>query len=205
MAFAMKSEWRSPSVRNDVRHQIGMPFGIKSERRSTSSESPFRLLERHLLALSASRIKTYYEKYLSNDLVYSLPELFTSDVVSIPKRLTGVREYRFFTALSMVLYNAVGLLFVDCCSQVIEQLDFRKKSVFAYYPTKFVQKDDEWTARNDYKAEYNAFAEKLDAQIEPGDVILKFDISGYFETISHSKLVSLLRTFSPESSLEKRL
>ena len=163
----------------------------------------FRLLKAHLLALSDSNIKTYYKNYVANDLLYSLPELFTSDVVSIPKRLTGVREYRFFAAPSMVLFNAIGLVFVDCCSQVIEQLDFKKKSVFAYYPTKFIQKDGEWTARNDYKAEYNAFADKLNAQIEPGDVVLKFDISGYFETISHANLVGLLRTFAPESSLEK--
>jgi hypothetical protein len=163
----------------------------------------FRLLKDHLLALSDSNIKTYYKNYVANDLVYSLPELFASDVVSIPKRLTGVREYRFFAAPSMVLFNAIGLVFVDCCSQVIEQLDFKKKSVFAYYPTKFIQKDGEWTARNDYKAEYNAFADKLNAQIKPGDVVLKFDISGYFETISHAKLVGLLRTFAPESSLEK--
>ena len=163
----------------------------------------FRLLKERLLSLSDSNIKTYYKNYIANDLVYALPEFFTSDVVSIPKRLTGVREYRFFSVPAMVCFNAIGLVFVDCCSQVIEQLDFKRKRVFAYYPTKFIYKDGEWTARNDYKAEYNAFADKLNTQIEPRDVILKFDISGYFETISHPKLVGLLRTFAPESSLEK--
>ena len=103
----------------------------------------------------------------------------------------------------MVLYNALGLLFVDCCSNVIDQLDFKRKNIFSYYPTKFINNESGWVARNDYKTEYHAFEEKLNAHIEPGNVVLKIDISGYFESIDHSKLVRLIKNFSQESALEK--
>jgi len=155
------------------------------------------------LSLSEARVKTYYDKYIANDLVYSLPELFSSDIVSIPKKLTGVREYRFFSCYSMILYNAVGLLFVDCCAQFIEQLNFKRKNVFAYYPTKFIQDKNNWTVRTDYKDEYKNFKETLAKQVKPGNVILTLDIESYFETIVHSNLVGILKNYSPESALEK--
>lgn len=56
----------------------------------------FRLVKNQLITLSDHNVRKFYKRYISNDLVYSLPELFSSDIVSVPKKLTGVREYRFF-------------------------------------------------------------------------------------------------------------
>lgn len=58
----------------------------------------------------------YYKKYIKSELFYSIPYLFSTDNVSIPKNVNGLREYKFFTMMSMILYNAVGLLFVDICN-----------------------------------------------------------------------------------------
>ena len=163
----------------------------------------FLLLKDRLTELSDRRVRSYYKKYVATDLLYSLPELFSADLVSVPKKLSSLREYRFFSVPSMLLYNAAGLLFVDSCSRFIEQLDFTRRNVFSFYPTKFQRGASGWEARNDYRTEYKGFSDRLKTAIQPGDVVLRLDISNYFETISHAKLVSLLRRFSPASTLAK--
>lgn len=120
-----------------------------------------RILRKSLLKLKKSKIKSFYETYIKNDLVFSLPEFFSTDVVFVPKNITSVREYRFFSTFSLILYNAIGLLFVDCCSQMIDDLDFKRKNVFAYYPTKFSRKEEEdklWNVKSTYKSEYNNYS-----------------------------------------------
>lgn len=82
-----------------------------------------RLLKEHFSDLDEEDARKYYKKFIETDLVYSLPELFSTDIVSVPKEVTGIRNYRFFSTFSIVLYGAIGLLFVDCCSKIINDLD----------------------------------------------------------------------------------
>jgi hypothetical protein len=167
----------------------------------------FRLLKKTFEGLNERTVSSYYDKFIESDLVYSLPELFSTDIVLVPKNITNIREYRFFSAFSMILYNAVGLLFVDCCSEIVNNIDFSKKNIFSYYPTKFVLSSDKekfkWRATNDYKTEYKNFSRKLKEIIQPGNVILKIDIAQYFGSIDHDRLIELLKFFSPEASLKR--
>jgi len=163
----------------------------------------FRLLKNTFLMLSPKIVSNYYDEMIKNDFVYSLPELFSSDIVLIPKKLTSVREYRFFSVYSMILYNAVGLLFVDSCSEMLNNVNFNRNKINAFYPTKFKRKDNKWIVSNDYKTEYKKFTESLKKSILPNDIILQIDISNYFENISHNILISLLTDFAPESLLNK--
>ncbi len=163
----------------------------------------FLLLKEHFVGLKDREVKGLYRKYVATEFAYSLRELFASDVVSVPKGLSAVREYRFFSAPAMILYNAIGLLFVDSCSPTLTQLDFKGRQVFSFYPTKFLSSPGGWEVKNDYRIEYKEFSDALKQHIQPGDAVLKMDISGYFETISHSKLAALLRRFAPESTLQK--
>lgn len=171
----------------------------------------FRLLKNQILALSEKKVSNYYKTFIETDMVYALPEFFSSDIVYIPKNMTGTREYRFFATYSMFLYNAVGLFFVECCSEVINELRFKNKKVFAFYPTKFKVDDNnkhktlknKWKAENNYKDEYRDFLKKLESSIEPGNIILKLDITQYFESIPHKKLIKLLKKYAPETTLKK--
>lgn len=163
-----------------------------------------RLLAKHMVGLSESNVRNYYKKFIATDLVFAAPELFASDVVFIPKRLTGVREYRYFSCFSMILYNAVGLLFLECCDQFLRDLRFPIKRVYSYRPTRFLKDESKtWVARNDYRVEYKNFSERCKKEVEVGDVVLQIDIGAYFETIRHDTLAGLITNFAPKSTLER--
>ncbi len=169
----------------------------------------FRLIKVHLLNLSEAQVKSYYDKFIKSELVYGLPELHSCDVVTIPKKSTGVREYRFFSVFSMILFNAIGLTFVDTCNEVISTLNFNKKSIFPFYPTKFnlnsssKSEKDKWMVRNNYKNEFNKYQAKIEEIITPNCGLLQLDLTQYFESIVHEKLIDLLYQYSNKTTLSK--
>ena len=163
-----------------------------------------RFLKPYLVKLKKSKVRSFYRSFINTDLIFSLPELFSTDTVFVPKNITSVREYRYFSAYSLILYNAIGLLFVDCCSQMIEDLDFHRKGIYSYYPTKFYKSsetENNWDVRSTYKNEYSNYSNKLREVLKQNDVVLKIDISSYFESVVHKKLISLLNTYTKESKL----
>jgi len=162
-----------------------------------------RLIKPYFSLLSDQTVKQYYKTYVKNELVFALPELSSSEPISVPKHMTGVREYRFMSAFSHILYNSVGIVFAGCSVPLIESLDFKSRGIFAYFPTRFIHNKKEWKVRNKYREEYSKFSKKIDESIEVGNVVIKIDISGYFENISHEKLVDLLFELSPLSSLRE--
>jgi hypothetical protein len=171
----------------------------------SSRDVNIRLVAKHMTGLSEANIRNFYKKYIATDLVFAVPELFASDVVFIPKRLTGLREYRYFSCFSMILYNAVGLVFMECCDQFVTNLNFIKKGIYCYRPTRFVRNSNgkEWGAKNGYRVEYKKFSERCKKEVESGDVVLQIDIGSYYETIKHPVLTELIRNFAPESALKR--
>ena len=124
----------------------------------------FLLLKDRFARTNEKRVLDYYNNYIKGNLFYSLPELFSTDIVNVPKGLSGVREYRFFSMFSMVLYNAVGLLFIDSCNDIIVSTDFRGKGVFSFYPNPFKlynkslnSNKNKWGVNNDYRKQYKSF------------------------------------------------
>jgi len=85
-----------------------------------------KLLKDSLLKLSKSDIETYYGNYLDRNIFYSIPELFTSSIVDIPKGNNSFREYRFFAQYSLILYNAIGILFYKVTEYLLGKIDFIK-------------------------------------------------------------------------------
>ena len=103
--------------------------------------------------------------------------------------------------MSMILYNAVGLLFVDVCNEFLNKVKFENRNVFHFSPTRFFSNDDGWKSQNEYAKQYTKFTDKMEEIIEEGDVVLKIDISNYFDTMKHEKLVNLLKELGLESKL----
>lgn len=169
----------------------------------------FRLIKNHLLNLSEAQVISYYDKFIQSELVYGLPEIHSCDIVTIPKKSTGVREYRFFTMFSMILYNAIGLTFVDSCSDSINTLNFNKRSVYPFYPTKFVinksskSEKDKWEVRNNYKNEYKKYQDTLSEVVIPNTALLQLDLTQYFESIIHEKLIQLVYQYSTKTTQAK--
>ena len=159
------------------------------------------LLKNAFQSITENNIRTYYKKYIQTELFYAIPYLFSTDTVSIPKNVNGLREYKFFTMMSMILYNAVGLLFVDVCNDFLNKVKFENTNIFHFSPTKFTYDNNEWKSQNEYAKQYTKFTAKMKEIVEEGDVILKIDISNYFDTMKHEKLVQLLKKLGLESKL----
>lgn len=159
------------------------------------------LLKNAFKSITENNIRIYYRKYIKTELFYSIPYLFSTDNVSIPKNVNGLREYKFFSMMSMILYNAVGLLFVDICNDFLNKVNFGSKNIFHFSPTKFAYNDNEWKSQNEYAKQYKNFTDKMNEMIKEGDIILKIDISNYFDIMKHEKLVDLLKELGLESKL----
>lgn len=109
----------------------------------------------------------------------------------------------------MILYNAIGLTFVDTCNEVISTLNFNKKSIYPFYPTKFnlnsssKSEKDKWIVKNNYKNEFNKYQTKIEEIITPNCGLLQLDLTQYFESIIHEKLIDLLYQYSNKTTLSK--
>ena len=78
--------------------------------------------------------------YIQDEKVYAIPELCMSEIVTIPKSMTGVREYRYMSSFAHILYTAFGLVFVECTSPLIDILNFKERGIFPYFPTRFIKR-----------------------------------------------------------------
>ena len=159
------------------------------------------LLKNAFQSVTENNIRTYYHKYIKSEIFYAIPCLFSADTVSIPKNVNGLREYKFFSMMSMILYNAVGLLFVDVCNDFLLKVKFESKSIYHFSPTKFSNDGSEWKSQNEYAKQYTKFTEKIEEIVEEGNIVLKIDISNYFDSMKHEKLVNLLKELGLESKL----
>lgn len=161
------------------------------------------LLQNKFNTYTRKNISKYYDDIINSDIVYAIPELFSTEIVNIPKGINGIREYRFFTMFSMILYNSMGLVLIDLCNESINQLKFTAEKVFSFSPTKFSKSNEKWYAKNDYQKEYFNYTEKVKDFIEPGSIVLKIDISKYFDSISHNILLDIIESYSLKSTLAK--
>jgi hypothetical protein len=160
-----------------------------------------KLLKNTFDSLTIKNVKSYYDKFIENELFYSVPYLFATDVIAIPKNINGLREYRFFSTMSMILYNTIGLLFEDICYESISTQKLEKYNIYRYSPTRFYKDGEKIKTNNDYAEQYKKFLKKQEDLFDIGDIILKIDISAYFENIQHEKLVKLIRKYGVDSDL----
>lgn len=162
-----------------------------------------KLIKNMLNSITEENAKKYYKNYIETEFFYSIPCLFSTDIVHIPKNINGLREYRFFSTTSMILYNAIGLLFVDICNNFLREINFEKNSIYRFMPT-ILNKDKRgnWTAKNEYPKMYGEYSKKLNDNLEEGDAILKIDISNFFGTIKYNKLIDILIKYGSSSMLE---
>jgi len=154
------------------------------------------LITEYLRNLSHKEVGEFYDKYIQTGLVYSLPEFFSSDLVTIPKSIADVREYRFFSCFSMILYNAVGIFFAEACSLMIRNLDLEERGIYSYSPTKYnLREEGMWVVNNKWQKEYSKYREKIIEKTNEADVVLGIDVSNFFNSIKHHKLIEVIDDF----------
>lgn len=157
-----------------------------------------KLLKDSLLKLSKSDIETYYGNYLDRNIFYSIPELFTSSIVDIPKGNNSFREYRFFAQYSLILYNAIGILFYKVTEDLLGKIDFETDNVYTYAPNKISNeknKQEKVKIDHTYRKFYSEYLNKQEELINEDSIILRIDLRNYFNSIDHTKLVETLDIF----------
>ncbi len=161
------------------------------------------LISDYLTGLTVHQVKKFYNKYISNGLVYSLPEFFASDLVTIPKGVSDVREYRFFSAFGMILYNALGIFFAEMCAEMVTNLNLQDRGIYSYAPTKYTNQNAKWRINNKWQQEYDKYKNKLKETAEQSDLVLSIDISNFFKSIKHKKLTETINDFTSAQNREK--
>lgn len=161
------------------------------------------LISKYLTDLTENQVKKFYCKYIETGLVYSLPEFYASDLVAIPKGVADIREYRFFTTFGLILYNALGIFFAETCSNMIDNLSLESRGIYSYTPTKYYLFNNEWRINNKWQQEYNKYKIKISEKTNEADVVLSLDISNFFKTIKHEKLIEVISDFIGAQVKEK--
>lgn len=165
------------------------------------------LVQEKIKAMSDKDVEDYYEGFVKTELLYSVPYLFSSDIVMIPKNNNSLREYRFLTSNALLLYNAIGILFAKTLYAHTEEIKFGDyNKTYRYAPISYkLLEANNWviTENNRYKKFYNDYKTKIDDLLDVNTVLLKLDIKDYFNTIDHEILIDNMYKYSKPSSLKK--
>ena len=153
------------------------------------------LISKYLTGLNENKVKKFYDKYIRTGLVYSLPEFYASDLVTIPKGIADIREYRFFSSFGLILYNALGIFFAEACSSMLDNLNLQNRGIYSYTPTKYRLDGNEWRVNNKWQQEYDKYKVKISESTNESDIVLSIDISNFFKTINHEKLIEVIDDF----------
>lgn len=164
------------------------------------------LLKESFQLCSEKKVEEFYDKYIKDDKFYCNQVFFSNDIVQIPKGINNFREYRFFDMYSMILYNAIGILFYKLCNKTFKSIGEKCDKILTFSPTKFNdaqsnKKYIEVKANNDYAVSYNQYSKAKKENIVPGTCVIKIDVSKYFDSIIHKKLVELIEKYSLASTL----
>lgn len=161
------------------------------------------LISEYLNNLTNNQIKKYYRRYILTGLVYSLPEFFASDLVTIPKGVSDIREYRFFSSFGIILYNSIGIFFAEMCGDMIENLNLQDRGIYSYAPTKYTNQNSKWKVNNKWKKEYDKYEDKLKEKTSDSDIVLSIDISHFFNSINHKFLIETINEFMSSHNRKK--
>lgn len=153
------------------------------------------LIAEYFVDLTENQVKKFYDKYIETGLIYSLPEFYASDLVTIPKGVADIREYRFFSSFGLILYNSLGILFSETCSGMLDNLKLQNRGIYSYAPTKYDQVDNKWKINNKWQQEYDKYKNKIIEKTDNSDVVLSLDVSDFFQTIKHDKLIEVIDEF----------
>lgn len=166
-----------------------------SDKRHALQDINFVLISDFLLSLEEGYIVDFYKKNVETGIIYAAPELYISDPVTIPKGIADLREYRFFSTYGSILYNSMGIFFAEVCSKMITDLRLEQREIYSFVPTSFFLSESGWVVNERWQEEYGNFKRIVEEKTEISDVVLSIDISNFFGSIKHEKLIEVLKRF----------
>ena len=140
----------------------------------------------------------YFETRIANNLFYGLKE-FVVVPYTLPKANLGLRRYKFMTLPMRVLYYAVGLYLLQLSKEYLEEYYQPHKHIHANYGGNLRFKADELNLNLNsiyYQSHYQKFRAKVNWEKENDTrrkIMIRLDIANYYDELSISKLLDLLK------------
>lgn len=153
--------------------------------------------EQNLDKLKALTKEDYYNEYVASNLFYGLREQFWILPYLKSKSRLGLREYKFLSAPLLTLYNSVALYLLRISQEFIN--DNKHDYLFSFYGGGIYYENDKLILTKNnifYRNFYKSFRSKVRSFVndaEDHSYVIKLDIENYFNLISISKLLELLR------------
>ena len=140
----------------------------------------------------------YFETRIANNLFYGLKE-FVVVPYTLPKANLGLRRYKFMTLPMRVLYYAVGLYLLRLSKEYLEEYYQPHKHIHANYGGNLRFEADELNLNLNsiyYQSHYQKFRAKVNWEKENDTrrkIMIRLDIANYYDELSISKLLDLLK------------
>ena len=141
----------------------------------------------------------YFNDKIANNLFYGLRE-FAVIPYTLPKSNLGLRRYKFMTLPMRVLYYAVGLYLLQLSKEYLEEYYQPHNYIHANYGAnlRFVEDDKLNLNLNSiyYQSHYQKFRGKVSWEKENDTrrkVMIRLDIENYYDELSISRLLDLLK------------
>ena len=142
-------------------------------------------------------VEQYFSDRVANNLFYGLKE-FAVVPYTLPKSHLGLRRYKFMTLPMRVLYYAVGLYLLKLSEEYLQ--DYKShKHIQANYGGNLRFEDDKLNLNLNsvyYQSHYQKFRAKVNWEKEGNTkrkVMIRLDIENYYDELSISKLLDLLK------------
>lgn len=139
----------------------------------------------------------YFKTRIVNNLFYGLKE-FTAVPYTLPKSHLGLRRYKFMTLPMRVLYYAVGLYLFKLSEEYLQ--DYKShKHIQANYGGNLRFEENKLNLNLNsiyYQSHYQKFRAKVNWEKEgntKSKVMIRLDIENYYDELSISKLLDLLK------------
>ena len=145
--------------------------------------------------------REYFETRIANSRFYGLSKEFEIVPYTIPKSNLGLRRYKFMTCPMRVLYYAIGVYLLELSEGYLAYYYKSHENIDSSYGGNLCFKDGKLNLnpyRIYFKSHYQKFRRRLRQEIRENTehkVVIRLDIQNYFDEISISVLLELLREY----------
>lgn len=139
--------------------------------------------------------KKYFENRIANNLFYGLGNEFFIEEYAYPKKIYGIRNYKFISYSMNSIHNAIGLYLLKISDDFIRNYHCKERKIFSQYGgnIQYKGKDISFSKSNLYYLNhYEKYRKELLQSIDDDKIVIRIDIQNYFNDIKILKLLELL-------------
>ena len=139
--------------------------------------------------------KNYFENRIANNLFYGLGNEFFIEEYAYPKKIYGIRNYKFISYSMNCIHNSIGLYILKISDDFIRNYYNKIQSISSEYGGNITYNDKQISfSKNNlyYLKHHEKYKKNLLKYIDDDKVVIRIDIQNYFNDIKIIKLLELL-------------